>query len=411
MTSPSDAAAPPGEGRAVSASRLALAAECPRAYRERYVARRPGGPVPDGYRVGTLVHAALHAAATRRIAAGPAWRGAGSEPLDLVAAAEAAAAAEDVPVPAAVVAGAVRVLRALAPRLDLSHAALAEAPWTLDLGDGAAARGVWDRVDLPADPAGAPVVWDYKTGGGVRARADLADDPQVALYLAAARARWPDRAPPAARWWWVERDVVVAVPWSEDQEAGVLAAARALARRTAVRGADEGAWPGAVGPRCGWCPYAVGCPALAAALAAGVDPGAAVPADLEALVAERQRLARLSSVAEDRRRVLDAVLRPVVEARGEVVAAGHRLRLAVRRREDYPDLGATARALLPYVGGEAEDLEAALRPQGADRAAVKAAVGGIGSAEERARAEEALAAVAAPDATAYVEARALRGPF
>lgn len=406
-TAPSSAALEPALAP-TGASRLRLADECPRAYHRRYVLGELEGQPPDSWRAGSLVHAALHRVSARWLREGPYPLG----PTALEAAVEAEVAGAASPYPAAALTAALATLMTVAIRIDLRDLAATEEPWTLDIGDGLGARGTWDRVDLP--PGRGPIVIDYKTGGQVRGRAELDDDPQVALYLAAARARWPDLPPPRARWLYLDADVAVTVDWSAEQEEAVRCAALALLARTRDRGTDEAAWPGVVGPRCGWCPYRPGCPAYAAALAAGVDPAAPVPADLEGLVAERQRCSRLSTLAEERRKAIDRTLRPLVEARGEVVAAGHRLRLAVRRREDYPDALSVARILAFHTGDDPEELALDLRPDEADTKKVKAETARIAAGltgPDLAAFEAAVADVAARDASAYVEARALKGPF
>lgn len=312
---------------------------CPLSHWFRYVEKVPDPAGPHG-RVGTLVHVALEAAGRARIAK-PAPPPATA--IELVEALGAAMPHVEGLEPADV-ARAKEILEQLAP-IDLAAGGvilLVEHPWTLDVG-GVTFGGFWDLLRLL--PSGLLEVVDWKTGHPI-GKDEAEVDPQVGLYLAAARA-WKDRANKDAgeddngcgircTLDFVAVDSRVRVDWTPELDAFARARARA-AHAAWTRGHARPRVSGA----CHRCfarekcePYQAH---LKERLVVADGPPQLKDTPLPALLRERKRLKDVATQADERRKDVDEELRYRMREKrvDEFEVAGFKAAIRERRSGSY----------------------------------------------------------------------------
>lgn len=231
---------------------------------------------------------------------------------------------------------AAEILQQVAGDLDFSHTIAVDEPWQLDLGrDEATGRrivagGRFDRVDRLAD--GSIRLYDYRTGRP-RGRQDLVTDDQVGLRLAAARSVWPEAHRLDAAVWWVDRDLLVTIPWTEREDRFARLRARIGYRQLNRR--DRTA---RVGEHCADCPYRARCQAyqeeqrrLEAAPVVRTERWN----DARWLLEERERLKQVAVLAETGRRELDEAIRARIGQERELRAGDLRAKVITRRMRGW----------------------------------------------------------------------------
>ena len=299
-------------------------------------------PGDEHREVGGIVHACLAAVARPRLPGGE------LPPAHAVHEGELFAALEAHGGSPGAVRRAAEILVPLAPALDFSTALAVEARWQLELGwdpeSGWAivAGGRWDRVDRLPD--GTLRLIDYRTGT-IHGRAELTTDDQVSLRLAAVRARWPEAPRVEALVWWVDRDVQVTVPWTQQDD--WFARLRA---RIGYRQLERGDSMPRVGKHCARCPFQDRCWAYQEelrALEAAPPARSASWDDPRWLLTERERLKRVAALAEAGRRELDEAIRVRIGGGRELRAGDLRARVITRRLRGWSAqvIPALARAL------------------------------------------------------------------
>lgn len=273
--------------------------------------------------------------------------------------------------------------------LDWSRTTAIELPWTLDLGDGWSARGIFDRVDEDREWNAVEVV-DWKTGrvlGG-----PLEEDAQALLYLAGARALWPEAKRVRFTQVWLALLPVVwprSIDWTPDLDRRARAAGRSVLEEIH----REIAWAPLAEPSviCRTCPHVARCPLYAGE----EDRGEAiVVATAESLVLQTERARTRTKVYDRIARAGERELRALLELEGEegFLAADRRVAIRTTRgrrswgRARPDDVAAALRGTI----GRTPPLESLTATRST---AVEAFVRGLGRVE-RARAHEALDTVA-----------------
>jgi len=396
-----------------SASQLKVLEQCPLRFHRRFVLRELEQRDENGARdEGSVLHLVLEHAA-RAVLAGAVWPDDGPARRAVLDAGLAAAA------PAPAVARAVRkVLRAVAPQLDLRRVTAVEEkidpekPISTPSGP-VPVLGFVDRLDN--EPTLMRVV-DYKLGGTVRNRSELETDLQVGLYLVWARERVGPFGRVVATWWFLARGRRVDVDWTPDLDAWVRRRLGELWQERAERLA-AGKWPGRPGPDCAGCGFRRTCAPLKRYLE-DLDDAGDVHADapdaallsLEQLARTRVLHATAAKFHERLRKDADRVLRPIVEADPavRVVAAGHRFSLSCRDRLDYPERERTIQMLADAANVEPDEVREAVTI-----ASPKLVEGWLDTLvpEARAAAEAAAEACAVRDTRPYMTATPIKGPF
>jgi hypothetical protein len=129
-----------------------------------------------------------------------------------------------------------------------------ETSFTLDLGDGIYCRGRWDHVrGTEADPE----VVDWKAVFPSYNPPEAIADPQVGLYLVAARERWPGASTITMTLAYLNEPRTVVTSWTAELDAYWRSLAKAAARQIA-RGYDEPT----TGTHCAYCPVREKCAAV-----------------------------------------------------------------------------------------------------------------------------------------------------
>lgn len=343
---------------ALSSTKLVMLRECPRAFRERYVEGKKGRAT-HGKRRGSLVHVCLERAGKARVGenrthAGPATL---EELLSYLDHYTSRAS-----YPAEVVREAREVLELCAP-LDLSHVRHVEEEWRLSARDGRTCTTKIDRADYHDTYEDAErgmlgptvLIHDYKTHGSVSTRAELRDEPQTLLYLAAMKERYPDENVGLV-FDYIRRGVSHApIWWSEDldrQARGLIEEAlEEIDRRS--NGLDSWGeispdpWPATAGKHCLDCPYQSGCDGYAEYLRSG-DSAAPDPALMpnEQLVLEYVRSRDACTLNEDRKRACGAELRERIgQGNGKELAAADLRAKLVTTTDNLLDATAAAQEI------------------------------------------------------------------
>lgn len=400
-------------GAEVSTSRMRLEGECPRAYGFRYHQKLPGRETPRMAK-GTLLHGVLERAGRHAMATGEFET---PTPGQLKAWLEEQASLTSTS--ARTLREALATLKDVAPLLDFRTAVALEEAWTLDLEldpalhPRALATGVFDRLDEDDGGWDGYTVYDYKTGLWVPTDAEIVDDEQVLLYLAAARRLLPAERPVRAVFWYLVRGVRHVVEWSPERDEQALSAARAWVVR--VRATTT--WPAYVGPACVECPYTGRCAPYQASLKQEHTPITVASEGHEELLETYHRSARLVKLHEADKKAVGQVLLQLCEASGgSILGRGLRAHLVTQTRTRLPELDHACQVI------EQAFLDAHISPA-PDAATIREAVVGLDArrldaylegfrADVRDGVRDALKAVGDQYVAAtYVDVRPLVGPF
>jgi hypothetical protein len=368
----------------MSATKLRLWRTCRRAYYERYVvpfANRQPAPPSEDMLVGTLVHQEL----ARLAEAGSIEVG------DLAILAGLSFSVQ-------VVRRAQAILDSVAHRLDWSKihrmAGLPGSPLaveqnvTVHTDRGRTVVGVVDRVDdtRRADGPSELVVVDYKTGQP-RTRAQLEDDPQTGIYMAAL-------SPASMVYWFLDDDIEIRIDYQDDLARRALA----LCDEALDEIQHETAFPGnPSAENCRTCSYKATCQDYGRRVArvredsrALVTAGAGRPIPttmtVAELVAERVQVHDGEELLADRRALLDDELfrRAAEEGRDVLVGGGESLKKTVRRQFEDVGLEDAVDVLAAALGLESDE----------DREEVAESI--VGHSVDQARLKEFLAAFTPP---------------
>ncbi len=114
-------------------------------------------------------------------------------------------------------------------------------------------RAVMDRVDLEDNKI---VIHDYKTGGKLSSKEDLAADRQLSLYYRAAEQSIAEGRPIELRWHFLRYGKMISLSGSEMMVEEVEKQVHQLIE--VIESTDE--YPPKLGPRCPWCGYSEMCP-------------------------------------------------------------------------------------------------------------------------------------------------------
>lgn len=359
MTGPTSADLPYEVVGDLSASRWKSFDACPRAYdldRKRVVGVGPWAAT------GLLAHAAMERLGRVRLQQPPAFRlpATPKEVRDVLRALGETHGAAKGPDGVARLREAEAILVDAAPAIAWTHAHALEERHTFALGDRTASVR-WDRVDL--EPAGVVHVIDWKTGEDVLGRADMLEDPQVGLYLVAARARFPEAREILLTFNWLSRDLRLTVAWTAELDRRVREAASKAVRRLE----SEAAWAPTTHSKCSACPHRGDCPAYldlvrgpgGSALVADKArrPLPALPTDELAHLSAR--LGVLVKLATEARHDVNRELAARLDRRETLEAGDYRVRMQHRQERAYgpvEDVAATLFPLFPDVP-EAERLD------------------------------------------------------
>lgn len=395
-------------------SRIALLDECERRFQLVYVepTNRGGGKPPDDTEdqaVGYVLHRAAELAAEaglQRLAADPEKR-LTPERLEQLLAAD-----RDPPRQPEILARVRPLLEPLVESLGLERPVaerLVEEPGRI-LVDDVEVWLRWDRIDVTET---AVDVIDWKFGDVVKSHAELEADPQALLYLAAAAERWPLASIVRGRWVYVARGLEVHLIWTPELDRRARDVVRYAAARIRRLAQDKGEWPGRLSGFCSSCPFRLDrCSAFRTALER--EPGPFTPAgelvarDPEAAVSERARVAAIADVAEERRKELDAELRPILATR-RIETEELTATLSSRRRAEYPDTSATVEALARATGRSPWEIEAEIVERGVVPGKVTALIRKLQTRDQRELAQQAADSTASANASAYVTVRRRKG--
>ena len=223
--------------------------------------------------------------------------------------------------------------------LDLSRVLAVEVPFTVDAG-ACQLAGVMDRVDKVDDET--IEIIDYKTSLLLPTDHDLANNLQLALYQHAARSLWPWAKHVRLTLHMVRHGIKLRTTRTAEQVDAALRYINATGEQIAAA-ADNGDYAPTLSAGCGTCLYRLSCPAYRALLKGTEDMEAAMPADLDAVATQRERMSALAKTADARRHELDAILRKALDAQGELVAGGRRYYVRNTKRRAYPVVGTVAR--------------------------------------------------------------------
>lgn len=267
-----------------------------------------------------------------------------------------------------------------------------EQEWELEVGD-TRLRGVIDRVDFFYDEhleQDVVEVVDYKTGGRVPTLEELKDDPQVALYLAAAEKKYGGQGIIQARWHYIRREQTMMLGYDEWHVASMLGYARALDRSLA----EEREWRGTVGAHCRWCDYRSKCAYYADHLNSLTADVVAVRGMVEEMgwpdiVSERERLKDIAKLAEARRQELDKLLLDHLESINEKSAnyGGMTVTRTQRKSRSFPNQDALLHALASASGQDWHEIRRAIVDVGSTR--LKKWLRTVGK-DQRAKVQEAI---------------------
>jgi putative RecB family exonuclease len=224
-----------------------------------------------------------------------------------------------------------------------------EQPFSIRVGD-VLIVGIIDRVDA-VGPRGIRLI-DYKSSLRLFTPAELATNPQLSLYAAAAKQLWPWAEPIELVYGMVRHGVSQVVVRTPEQIQATLEYVVGAARHIAT----STDFPARLGPHCVYCDHRQACSAYADAVAGTRHAPAAVDlADLDAVARERQELVAVNKIVEARCRELDEVIKAHLVEHNEVTAAGTRFRMLDVESRSY-QLADTLAVLSRATGRPEEEL-------------------------------------------------------
>jgi len=208
-----------------------------------------------------------------------------------------------------------------------------EATFELPLPGGHTLVGTIDRID--ATPEGLLVI-DYKSNRAIYTRDDVDGSLQLALYEAGAAALYPaeECGPVRGSCYVMLRHGSLV---QHRDPAAVLTPAAALeyaAHMGGVIEADTRFYP-KLNHHCGWCSFRGACEEYRAALESTELQPIDVR-DIDAVAAERERVAAIAKLAEERKAELDRRLKADVAELGALTAGGYRYGFSNHTRASYP---------------------------------------------------------------------------
>jgi len=190
-------------------------------------------------------------------------------------------------------------------------------------------NGFMDRVDR-VDAETVEVV-DYKSGRLLFSKEELADNLQVGVYAIVAALLYPWAKTVKLAFHMLRHDLVQRTTRSDAELAAVQEYVRALGART-----ERGPYKPKLNTNCGTCDHRGRCDTYRAAVERKLEVVAVSGSDLEALAAERERVAKIAKAAYARKETLDAVIRSALGDRESLELGGVVYRLAQYFDTDYP---------------------------------------------------------------------------
>lgn len=328
-------------GHSCTPSQIAKLRECPEAYRLSVVDKDERRYESNTFsRIGNLVHDAIdHVTHDRR------RRGVvGKVPAKELHAALEREGVDDKQILEArtdpeAVERARELLSSCAASLRLDHAIATEEPFTLNC-HGVVVGGILDRVDSGASSALRCVtVTDYKSYAEPKSSSDLRYDPACAVYLAAAKERWPEHHVRAA-YHYLSRDVIATVDWTPQLDQWARAVVRdhdAAVKRLKQTVGTSKPWPTKTGKHCSTCSFRFTCKGYERWIKSHGRPDLDKPEDLTQTVERFVEAAEAKKVWEERKSDLGALLEGYLRGKSEVFAAGYRVQFAKRRNPKFGD--------------------------------------------------------------------------
>lgn len=317
--------APKGD---ISSSRIKAYLECPKKFRKL---RRPGAPKLSNRhkRIGSLVHDCLDKEGKDRITNNLA----SSEsrpvtPSSLTRWLKVSTEDQAEPGRISEIMEAHEILTDIADRISFEGVSFCEESWRVDLAPGITAVGVFDLGEIQGDKdtPNLVLITDYKTGSNVMTPEDFMDDPQSALYVVAAKVRWPKAKRILVRFWWVEVDAFLTVEWSPELDEAARIHALDIEQR--IRGGrNEPGTPNTWA--CSDCPFKGECTEYQALVSA---ESIALNTDkpVGEIMARREAASIMAKGEDSIRKEADAVLKGKLLSKREIVDGGFRARLTVK---------------------------------------------------------------------------------
>ena len=216
--------------------------------------------------------------------------------------------------------------------------------WVREFAPGIFGEG---RYDFVCERDGRVVSRDWKCGEGEPpTAADAAYLPQVGLYLIDLHARWPDASGWEVELVYVRRRASVRVAWTKTLDS--LWRGRAAA---AVRAWRRGYAPAVVDDHCARCDFRDRCQSYLG-LTNETHEGDAADLGDEALMAERKKAATLAAVYKDRKIECDKELRKRMRHTQDRLAAGcYKAAVRQKKREEV-----AAEAVVELAAHRGEDV-------------------------------------------------------
>lgn len=213
---------------------------------------------------------------------------------------------------------------------EVDHLDVLAVEQAFDVEVGVRVTGRIDRVDRVGDRV---TIIDYKTGRLLQSREELDSDLQLSIYAIAAARLYP----------WAEQVTLVLemlrhrIELRTERDADALAHAAEYVVALARRIESEREFPAKVGGICATCGQQANCSAYQKAVADPGGPAAVELADVDAVIAERERVSGLAKILYARQKELDDVIKERIEESGPIQSNG-RVYDVVRAAfdRDYP---------------------------------------------------------------------------
>ena len=178
--------------------------------------------------------------------------------------------------------------------LDLDRVLAVEVPFKVDAGTCHLA-GVMDRVDKVDDET--IEIIDYKTSVMMPTAEELASNLQLALYQHVAKSLWPWAKHVRLTLHMVRHGIKLRTTRTPEQVAEALHYIDATGEQIAAA-ANTDEYAPTLSAGCGTCLYRLSCPAYRALLKGTEDIEAAMPADLDAVATQRERMSALAKAVD-----------------------------------------------------------------------------------------------------------------